>query len=234
MSTWAVAVELLILFSASSWGFSLTMCGLFEVVGLVHLESSIFTLHLLQGLSMMLIMIPFVSCDMFESTFFFISTWKVKLRSKQYASSGHWRCNRSPKVSRGPVWMKTNEWKRCYSLTMKIWLPTVCSLCVVLTQGDVANEVETEQIVNDAAVMSFSVGSYSSYVQTRGSVPLYWSQDISTMMPKPPIRCKPFVSLIFVSRLNIDETRQSIMYAIGSHEISRMFCSVVVVCCGVQ
>lgn len=54
-------------------------------------------------------------------------------------------------------------------------------------QGDVANEVETEQILYDASVMSFSAGSYSSYVQVRGSVPLYWSQDISTMMPKPPI-----------------------------------------------
>lgn len=57
-------------------------------------------------------------------------------------------------------------------------------------QGDVANEVETEQIVHDASVMSFIAGSYSSYVQVRGSVPLYWSQDISTMMPKPPIRRK--------------------------------------------
>ncbi|XP_018585855.1 polyphosphoinositide phosphatase isoform X1 [Scleropages formosus] len=55
-------------------------------------------------------------------------------------------------------------------------------------EGDVANEVETEQIVHDASVMTFSAGSYSSYVQVRGSVPLYWSQDISTMMPKPPIR----------------------------------------------
>ncbi|XP_068087388.1 polyphosphoinositide phosphatase [Hyperolius riggenbachi] len=54
-------------------------------------------------------------------------------------------------------------------------------------EGDVANEVETEQIVHDASVMSFTAGSYSSYVQVRGSVPLYWSQDISTMMPKPPI-----------------------------------------------
>lgn len=57
------------------------------------------------------------------------------------------------------------------------------------SQGDVANEVETEQIVCDASVMSFTAGSYSSYVQVRGSVPLYWSQDISTMMPKPPITC---------------------------------------------
>uniref|UniRef100_A0A8B9HAY9 FIG4 phosphoinositide 5-phosphatase n=1 Tax=Astyanax mexicanus TaxID=7994 RepID=A0A8B9HAY9_ASTMX len=56
-------------------------------------------------------------------------------------------------------------------------------------EGDVANEVETEQIIHDASVMSLTAGSYSSYVQVRGSVPLYWSQDISTMMPKPPIRC---------------------------------------------
>lgn len=49
--------------------------------------------------------------------------------------------------------------------------------------------METEQILYDASVMSFSAGSYSSYVQVRGSVPLYWSQDISTMMPKPPITC---------------------------------------------
>lgn len=57
-------------------------------------------------------------------------------------------------------------------------------------QGDVANEVETEQMLCDASVMSFTAGSYSSYVQVRGSVPLYWSQDISTMMPKPPITCE--------------------------------------------
>ncbi|XP_073708960.1 polyphosphoinositide phosphatase [Garra rufa] len=55
-------------------------------------------------------------------------------------------------------------------------------------EGDVANEVETEQIIHDASVMSLTAGSSSSCVQVRGSVPLYWSQDISTMMPKPPIR----------------------------------------------
>lgn len=57
-------------------------------------------------------------------------------------------------------------------------------------QGDVANEVETEQIIHDASVMSLTAGSFSSCVQVRGSVPLHWSQDISTMMPKPPIRRK--------------------------------------------
>lgn len=66
-------------------------------------------------------------------------------------------------------------------------------------EGDVANEVETEQILCDASVMSFTAGSYSSYVQVRGSVPLYWSQDISTMMPKPPItRAWPVIQMIIV------------------------------------
>eukprot|EP00058_Branchiostoma_floridae_P018686 XP_002604175.1 hypothetical protein BRAFLDRAFT_278184 [Branchiostoma floridae] len=54
-------------------------------------------------------------------------------------------------------------------------------------EGQVANEVETEQIVHDASVLSLGSGRYTAYVQMRGSVPLYWSQDITTMMPKPPI-----------------------------------------------
>ncbi|XP_019639240.1 PREDICTED: polyphosphoinositide phosphatase-like [Branchiostoma belcheri] len=54
-------------------------------------------------------------------------------------------------------------------------------------EGQVANEVETEQIVHDASVLSLASGRYTAYVQMRGSVPLYWSQDITTMMPKPPI-----------------------------------------------
>uniref|UniRef100_A0A1A9ZCS4 SAC domain-containing protein n=1 Tax=Glossina pallidipes TaxID=7398 RepID=A0A1A9ZCS4_GLOPL len=48
-------------------------------------------------------------------------------------------------------------------------------------RGDVANEVETEQIVsNDHDMCSFT--------QMRGSVPSHWSQDISKMVPKPPIQ----------------------------------------------
>jgi hypothetical protein len=46
--------------------------------------------------------------------------------------------------------------------------------------GDVANAVETEQIVSDGSRLS-------SFVQFRGSVPAHWSQDISKMVPKPPI-----------------------------------------------
>lgn len=53
--------------------------------------------------------------------------------------------------------------------------------------GDVANEVETEQIVHDSGVSSLNNGCFSSFVQMRGSVPGNWSQDVSKMVPKPTI-----------------------------------------------
>jgi len=56
----------------------------------------------------------------------------------------------------------------------------------LLWQGDVANEVETEQIVHDSGVSSLKAGRFSSFVQMRGSVPAHWSQDISKMV-KPAI-----------------------------------------------
>ncbi|KAK0080798.1 hypothetical protein PV326_007984 [Microctonus aethiopoides] len=55
--------------------------------------------------------------------------------------------------------------------------------------GDVANEVETEQIVHDSAVSSLYNGRFSAFVQMRGSVPGHWSQDVSKMVPKPTISC---------------------------------------------
>ncbi|KAK7108164.1 polyphosphoinositide phosphatase-like isoform X2 [Littorina saxatilis] len=54
-------------------------------------------------------------------------------------------------------------------------------------QGSVANEIETEQIVQDMSVTFLSHTKVSSYTQLRGSVPLYWSQDLSKMVAKPPI-----------------------------------------------
>lgn len=53
--------------------------------------------------------------------------------------------------------------------------------------GDVANEVETEQIVHDSSVSSFKDGNFTSFVQVRGSVPFSWSQDVSKIVPKPAI-----------------------------------------------
>ncbi len=47
-------------------------------------------------------------------------------------------------------------------------------------QGRVANFVETEQIVEDAS------GAVTSFVQTRGSMPMFWSQDPDIRyMPRP-------------------------------------------------
>ncbi|XP_067274432.1 polyphosphoinositide phosphatase [Pseudorasbora parva] len=75
-------------------------------------------------------------------------------------------------------------------------------------EGDVANEVETEQIIHDASVMSLTAGSFSSCVQVRGSVPLHWSQDISTMMPKPPIRLDQADPYAHVAALHFDQMLQ--------------------------
>ena len=62
-------------------------------------------------------------------------------------------------------------------------------------KGYVANEVETEQIVADMSLTSFhSPGRgffdnnrYTSFVQHRGSIPLFWSQESSNLTAKPPI-----------------------------------------------
>ena len=63
--------------------------------------------------------------------------------------------------------------------------------------GYVANDVETEQIVAEMLTTSFHAPegrffaspNYTSYVQHRGSIPLYWNQDNSGVSPKPDIDC---------------------------------------------
>ncbi|CCF56292.1 hypothetical protein KAFR_0A08580 [Kazachstania africana CBS 2517] len=65
----------------------------------------------------------------------------------------------------------------------------------VNNQGFVANEVETEQIVSDMILTSFHKPGngyfdndcYTSFVQHRGSIPLYWTQEASNLTGKPPI-----------------------------------------------
>ncbi|THH30440.1 hypothetical protein EUX98_g3744 [Antrodiella citrinella] len=70
-------------------------------------------------------------------------------------------------------------------------------------EGNVANEVETEQIVSETITTPFYYpGSredivedrrrrpspnFTSYVQYRGSIPIYWTQELNSMSPKPPI-----------------------------------------------
>lgn len=65
----------------------------------------------------------------------------------------------------------------------------------VNTQGHVANEVETEQIVSDMILTPFhqpgngyfDSDRYTSFVQHRGSIPLFWTQEASNLTAKPPI-----------------------------------------------
>ncbi|KZT18255.1 polyphosphoinositide phosphatase [Neolentinus lepideus HHB14362 ss-1] len=76
-------------------------------------------------------------------------------------------------------------------------------------EGNVANEVETEQIVSEALTTPFYSPSpigrkpnphYTSFVQYRGSIPLYWTQDTSGMTPKPPIESKfPVIDPFFTA-----------------------------------
>ncbi|KAG0262163.1 phosphatidylinositol-3,5-bisphosphate 5-phosphatase [Mortierella polycephala] len=61
-------------------------------------------------------------------------------------------------------------------------------------RGYVANDVETEQIVSEMSTTSFygagplnANPNHTSFVQHRGSIPLYWTQDNTNMSPKPPI-----------------------------------------------
>ncbi|MCJ1396760.1 phosphatidylinositol-3,5-bisphosphate 5-phosphatase [Xylographa bjoerkii] len=65
----------------------------------------------------------------------------------------------------------------------------------VLKNGYVANDVETEQIVSEMLTTSFHAPgpklyanpNYTSYVQHRGSIPLFWAQDSTGVTPKPDI-----------------------------------------------
>eukprot|EP00730_Choanoeca_flexa_P001128 TRINITY_DN10490_c0_g1_i2.p1 TRINITY_DN10490_c0_g1~~TRINITY_DN10490_c0_g1_i2.p1 ORF type:complete len:1124 (+),score=253.03 TRINITY_DN10490_c0_g1_i2:76-3447(+) len=54
-------------------------------------------------------------------------------------------------------------------------------------RGNCANHVESEQIVHDAAQASHRNIAITSFVQMRGSVPVFWQQDNSGMRAKPPI-----------------------------------------------
>ena len=55
----------------------------------------------------------------------------------------------------------------------------------VSEQGKVANDVEHEQILHDDS--RSPPGTFCSFLQVRGSIPTYWSQESSIAQPKPPI-----------------------------------------------
>ena len=82
-----------------------------------------------------------------------------------------------------------------------------------------ANDVETEQIVGDGTLTPFhrpagrddepgrrvSSPNYTSYVQHRGSIPLYWSQDATSMGVKPPIELGVADPYFAASALHFDD-----------------------------
>lgn len=82
--------------------------------------------------------------------------------------------------------------------------------------GYVANDVETEQIVSEMLTTSFHAPgpvlfanqSYTSYVQHRGSIPLYWTQDSSGVQPKPDIHLNVVDPFFSAAALHFDNLFQ--------------------------
>ncbi|KAH8681613.1 SacI homology domain-containing protein [Xylariales sp. PMI_506] len=92
--------------------------------------------------------------------------------------------------------------------------------------GYVANDVETEQIVSESLTTSFhSPGPklyasphYTSYVQHRGSIPLYWTQENMGVTPKPPIELNlvdPFYTAAALHFDNLFERYGSPIYVLN-------------------
>ncbi|KAK3323540.1 SacI homology domain-containing protein [Cercophora scortea] len=92
--------------------------------------------------------------------------------------------------------------------------------------GYVANDVETEQIVSEALTTSFhgpgpkffANPTYTSYVQHRGSIPLYWTQDNTGVTPKPPIELNlvdPFYTAAALHFDNLFERYGAPIYALN-------------------
>lgn len=93
-------------------------------------------------------------------------------------------------------------------------------------EGYVANDVESEQIVSEALTTSFHAAgprlysnpTYTSYVQHRGSIPLYWTQDNTGVSPKPDIDMSlvdPFYSAAAIHFDNLFERYGSPIYVLN-------------------
>ncbi|KAL7276473.1 phosphatidylinositol-3,5-bisphosphate 5-phosphatase [Rhizina undulata] len=82
--------------------------------------------------------------------------------------------------------------------------------------GYVANDVETEQIVSEMLTTSFhspgknlySNPHYTSYVQHRGSIPLFWTQKNDAATPKPPVEMNLVDPFFSAAALHFDDLFQ--------------------------
>eukprot|EP01080_Neovahlkampfia_damariscottae_P009018 gene9018-1117_t len=72
--------------------------------------------------------------------------------------------------------------------------------------GHVANFVEIEQIVfdSDNLLNQQKNGNFSSYVQIRGSIPIFWYQKINTIEPKPDIELGKYDPVFNASKLHFN------------------------------
>jgi len=72
--------------------------------------------------------------------------------------------------------------------------------------GKVANDVETEQILAKGNCGRYYNENFSSFVQIRGSIPLFWSHDTIGMTPKPPISSIYCNDISFLSLFSVTRT----------------------------
>ncbi|KAG0615581.1 hypothetical protein M758_5G052900 [Ceratodon purpureus] len=73
-------------------------------------------------------------------------------------------------------------------------------------KGRVANDVETEQLVIDEETgIGRGTGQISSVVQHRGSIPLFWSQEMSRLSPKPDIILQRFDPIYHATKLHFED-----------------------------
>jgi hypothetical protein len=73
----------------------------------------------------------------------------------------------------------------------------------VSEQGKVANDVEHEQILHDDS--KSPPGTFCSYLQVRGSIPTFWTQESSVTMPKPPIEINRVDPTYTATRLHFED-----------------------------
>ncbi|CAE7365830.1 SAC1 [Symbiodinium necroappetens] len=101
--------------------------------------------------------------------------------------------------------------------------------------GQVGNDVETEQLLCDDSLRHLSTGHVMSFVQIRGSVPLFWSQEATAINPKPPVvypRCDPTLSATrrhfadLLERYGTPQLVVNLMKAkkVNCHPRARLFC----------
>ncbi|XP_078447269.1 phosphoinositide phosphatase family protein isoform X3 [Wolffia australiana] len=71
-------------------------------------------------------------------------------------------------------------------------------------RGCVANDVETEQIVLDEEAGTYK-GRMTSFIQMRGSIPLFWSQEASRLSPKPDIIVQRYDPTYEATKLHFED-----------------------------